>query len=62
MDLPTNQTGHLAGMDPASDARPHDEPWELLRRHADHKNRPLQDVWSEHRLTAEELARDPLAP
>jgi hypothetical protein len=42
--------------------RQHDEPWELLRRHADHKNRPLQDVWSEYRLTAEELTRDPLAP
>ena len=31
-------------------ARPHDEPWELLKRHADHNNRPVQDVWSEHRL------------
>ena len=44
-------------------ARPrrHDEPWELLRSHAGHNNRTVQDVWNEQRLTAGELARDPLA-
>ena len=40
--------------------RPHDDPWGLLGRHADHSNRPHQAVWEEHRLTVDELAHDPL--
>jgi len=41
--------------------RPHDEPWELLKRYADHNNLPVDDVWREHRLSAGQLARNPLA-
>lgn len=41
--------------------RPHEEPWELLRRHAEHTHRTVGDVWREHRLSPEQLARDPLA-
>jgi hypothetical protein len=42
-------------------SRPPDDPWELLKRHAEHNNRSVQDVWKEHQLSPEELTRDPLA-
>jgi hypothetical protein len=42
-------------------SRPHTEPWELLRRYADHNNRDLDAVWRDHRLPAERFARSPLA-
>jgi hypothetical protein len=41
--------------------RRHDEPWEHLKRFAEHSNRPTDEVWAEFKLSAEALARDPLA-
>jgi hypothetical protein len=38
-----------------------DEPWELLRRIADHRHRDLQELYQEARLSPVELAVDPLA-
>lgn len=40
--------------------RPHVEPWDLLKRFAEHNNRTVEQVWPELKLTAERLARDPL--
>ena len=42
-------------------SRPHREPWEFLKRFAEHNNRGTDDVWAEFRRSAEELSRDPLA-
>jgi len=39
----------------------HREPWDFLRRFAEHNNRPTEDVWEEFKLSVEQLARDPLA-
>lgn len=41
--------------------RAHEEPWNLLRRYAEHNGRSAQDVWEETRLSDLRLARDPLA-
>lgn len=41
--------------------RAHDEPWDLLTRFAEHNGRKANDVWAEVKLTAAELARDPLS-
>jgi hypothetical protein len=40
--------------------RPHREPWDLLKRFAEHNNREVGDVWDEFKLGADEFARDPL--
>jgi hypothetical protein len=41
--------------------RSHHEPWESLQRFAQHNNRSAEDVWRQYRLSADALARDPLA-
>jgi hypothetical protein len=41
--------------------RPSRDPWEFIERIANHTNRTAAQVWNEGRLTAAELARDPLA-
>ena len=42
-------------------SNPHREPWDFLKRFAEHNNRNPDDVWAEFKLSPEELARDPLA-
>jgi hypothetical protein len=42
--------------------RPSRDPWEALRRVADHQNRDVDVLWREARLTKAELAVDPLGP
>lgn len=42
-------------------SKPHRAPWEYLTRFAEHNNRSTDRVWSEFRLTDEQLARDPLS-
>ena len=42
-------------------SNPHKDPWELLRRFADHQNRDANDVWAEIKLSPADLAQDPLA-
>lgn len=39
----------------------HREPWTFLERFADHNNRTTDDVWTEFKLTPEQLADNPLA-
>jgi hypothetical protein len=46
---------------PAAAERPHDDPWEILKTAAKHRNEDAKDLFEAHRLTAEELAVDPLA-
>lgn len=41
--------------------RPHEEPWELLKRFATHNSRSVENTWAEHKLSAAEMARNPLA-
>jgi hypothetical protein len=41
--------------------RAHEEPWELLKRFADHNGRSAEEVWAELKLSAAEMARNPLA-
>ncbi len=41
--------------------RPGRDPWEWLERLAQHQHRNIHAIWQEGRLTATELARDPLA-
>lgn len=41
--------------------RAHREPWDFLKRFAEHNNREVGDVWDEFKLSASALARDPLA-
>ncbi len=43
-------------------SRPHLEPWDLLKRYAEHNDRAVNDLWAEFKLTPEQLARNPLAP
>jgi hypothetical protein len=43
-------------------SKPHQEPWDLLKRYAEHNDRAVNDVWAEFKLTPEQLARNPLAP
>lgn len=40
----------------------HREPWDFLKRFADHNSREAADVWHEFKMSPEELARDPLTP
>jgi hypothetical protein len=40
--------------------RPADEPWEFIKRYAEHNNREPDDVWAEFKLSPEVLAQDPL--
>jgi hypothetical protein len=40
--------------------RPPEEPWEFIKRFAQHNNRATDDVWAEFKLPPEILARDPL--
>jgi hypothetical protein len=40
--------------------RAHDEPWDFLTRFAQHNGRETREVWDEFRLSAAQLARDPL--
>jgi hypothetical protein len=37
-----------------------EEAWDFLRRFAEHHDRPADDVWAEFKLSAIELACDPL--
>ena len=41
--------------------RPHEEPWDFLKRFAKHSGRPAEDVWAEFKLSAAAIARDPLS-
>jgi hypothetical protein len=41
--------------------RPHEEPWDFLKRFAEHNGRPAEDVWTEFKLSADAVARNPLA-
>jgi hypothetical protein len=40
--------------------RPHEEPWDFLRRFAEHSGRSAEDTWAEFKLSTSVLARDPL--
>jgi hypothetical protein len=37
-----------------------EEPWDFLKRFAEHNDRSADQVWAEFKLSAKELARDPL--
>lgn len=41
--------------------RAHLEPWDFLKRFADHNNRLTEDVWAEFQLSSGQFSRDPLA-
>lgn len=41
--------------------RPPEEPWDLLKRFAEHNDRSTDRVWAELKLSATDLARDPLS-
>jgi hypothetical protein len=41
--------------------RPHEEPWEFVKRFAEHNGRAAEDVWAEFKLSAAAIARNPLA-
>jgi hypothetical protein len=41
--------------------RPPEEPWEFLKRFAEHNGRSVEEVWTELRLPASKLARNPLS-
>lgn len=43
-------------------SNPHREPWDFLKRFAEHNNRDVNDVWSEYKLTPEQLSTNPVAP
>ena len=40
--------------------RAHAQPWDFLKRFAEHNNRSVDDVWTEFKLPDEVLSRDPL--
>jgi hypothetical protein len=40
---------------------PHREPWDFLKRFAEHNNRDVNEVWAEFKLTEDQLARNPLS-
>lgn len=44
----------------AANRRP-EEPWDFLKRFAEHNDRSVDDVWTEFKLSAAGLARDPLS-
>lgn len=41
--------------------RAHEEPWDLMRRFAEHNGRSVDEVWSEYKLSHQELTQNPLA-
>jgi hypothetical protein len=41
--------------------RPHEDPWDFLRRFAEHKGRSAEDAWAELKLSAAAMSQDPLA-
>jgi hypothetical protein len=41
-------------------SRRHHDPWEFLKRFAEHINRTAEDVWREYKLPADVFARNPL--
>ena len=41
-------------------SRPHHDPWDFLKRFAEHNNRAAEDLWREQKLPPDVLARDPL--
>lgn len=45
---------------PAAAERPHQEPWDALKRVAEHRNEEAQALFYAHRLSTEDLARNPL--
>jgi hypothetical protein len=40
--------------------RTSEEPWDLLKRFAEHNDRSADQVWAELKLSSTELARNPL--
>jgi hypothetical protein len=46
---------------PAAADRPHHEPWQALERVAAHRHENTSEMFEAHRLSPDELARDPLA-
>ncbi len=40
--------------------RPPEEPWDFVKRFAEHNDRSADDVWTEFKLSDADLARDPL--
>jgi hypothetical protein len=40
--------------------RPHEEPWEFLKRFAEHNGRSADEAWAEFKLSADAIARNPL--
>ncbi len=40
--------------------RPSEEPWDFLKRFAEHNDRHVDSVWAEFKLSTTELERDPL--
>ena len=40
--------------------RPHEEPWDFLKRFATHNGRSVDEAWREFKLSDRVLARDPL--
>lgn len=40
--------------------RPHEEPWDFLKRFATHNGRSVDETWREFKLSNRTLARDPL--
>ncbi len=43
-------------------SKPADDPWDILRRHAEHAKRSANELWNESKLSAEALNWDPLGP
>ena len=41
--------------------RPHEDPWDFLRRFAEHNGRSAEDAWAELKLSAAAMSQDPLA-
>jgi hypothetical protein len=41
--------------------RPHEDPWDFLKRFAEHNGRSAEDAWAELKLSAAAMAQDPLA-
>ena len=41
-------------------SNPHREPWDFLKRFAQHNNRSANDVWAEFKLSPTDLSRNPL--
>jgi hypothetical protein len=54
----TLETAQVWALHAASN--PHRDPWDYLKRFAEHNSRPVEEVWAEFRLTPETLASNPL--